>query len=201
MAGVSLGPILNAVTNATSLVSKPKSLRSFLDTINDYGVQVANNFEVNFSGLEFVTFFVSSINLPEMKENFIDIYYDGRAVKVPVNYDNGKQFDMTVLNDAQGYLYPAIVNLLMTSNSNRILNSGLTMIVKGLTGDDKHYNGFQMTIRGIRIESVSKLSFSSSNNNVQTFDISFNCVDYEITSGGLASTVSNVVGLANSILG
>jgi hypothetical protein len=201
MAGASLGPILNAVANVTSLMSKPKSLKSFLETMNDYGVQVKNNFEVNFSGLEFVTFFLTQITLPGVKQNYIDVPYDAKVVKLPVNYDFDKSFSMTVICDAQGYLYSAISQLVMNAGVDKLVNSGYTMIVKGLTGDEKNYNGIQFTIRGVRFESISGLSFGSSDNAIQTFTVNCNCIDFSVTSNGLGGTIQNVMGAANALLG
>jgi len=56
-----IGNILGAAANLTTALSKEKGFKSFLKTVNSFGIQVKNNFEVNFSGLEDVTFFVQSI--------------------------------------------------------------------------------------------------------------------------------------------
>ena len=53
-----LGNILGAAANLTTAFSKGKSLKNFLRHINDFGVQVNNNFEVNIFGLSDITFFV-----------------------------------------------------------------------------------------------------------------------------------------------
>ena len=62
--GLQVGNLLGAVNGVMSALSKEKSLKSFLDNINSFGVQVKNNFEVTFSGLPDTTFFITSINLP-----------------------------------------------------------------------------------------------------------------------------------------
>ena len=62
--GIEIGNLLGAVTNATTALSKPKGVKSSLKRINDFGLQVKNNFEVNFSGLTDITFFIESIEIP-----------------------------------------------------------------------------------------------------------------------------------------
>lgn len=57
-----LGNLFGAAANLTTATSKDKSLKSFLKTIDDFGIQVTNNFEVNIAGLEDITFFVQSVN-------------------------------------------------------------------------------------------------------------------------------------------
>lgn len=66
---------------------------------------------------------------------------------------------MTIINDAQGYVYSALVNFIASDSSNVLANSGYTMTVKALTGDEKNYAGSMITLNGVRIESVSGLSF------------------------------------------
>ena len=57
--GLELGNLLGAVTQVTTAVRHNSgSLKSFLDNINQFGVQVNNNFEVNFAGLDDIMFFV-----------------------------------------------------------------------------------------------------------------------------------------------
>lgn len=63
---LAVGNLLGAVNGVMTALSKEKSLKSYLDNINSFGVQVKNNFEVTFSGLTETTFFVTSINLPEI---------------------------------------------------------------------------------------------------------------------------------------
>jgi hypothetical protein len=57
---------------------------------------------------------------------------------------------MTILNDAQGYIYSAIVNFIMYTASERMVNPGYTMTIKALTGDNK-YSGALITMRGVRL--------------------------------------------------
>jgi len=53
-----LGNLLGAAANLTTATSKEKSLKAFLKNVKSFGIQVTNNFEVNFSGISDATFFV-----------------------------------------------------------------------------------------------------------------------------------------------
>lgn len=57
-----LGNILGAVSNLTTAFGKNKSLKQFLKTVDDFGIQVNNNFEVNIYGLDDISFFVQDVN-------------------------------------------------------------------------------------------------------------------------------------------
>ena len=52
-----LGNLLGAAANLTTALLYFLSLKSFLHHIDDFGIQVTNNFEVNIAGLEDITFF------------------------------------------------------------------------------------------------------------------------------------------------
>lgn len=58
MASLDIGNLTGALANLTTAISKEKSVKSFINTVNHFGIQVKNNFEVNFSGLESTTFFL-----------------------------------------------------------------------------------------------------------------------------------------------
>lgn len=58
MAGLTLGNFLGAVSQATTALSKERGVKQFINIINKFGIQVQNNFEVNFSGLQDATFFI-----------------------------------------------------------------------------------------------------------------------------------------------
>lgn len=191
--------LLEAVTSITTMTSKPHGVQGFLQTINKVGVQVKNNFEVNFSGLQDVTFFIQNIDLPGMKQNFTELYYDGRKVDIPINCEYEHEFSMTVLNDGSGYIYAALTNFILTDSTNYAASSGFTMTIKGLTGDSK-YAGSLITCRGVRFESISGLSFGQADNDVQTFTINGKIIDFTYTPGSL-DTVAGIAGVANGLFG
>ena len=57
-----VGNILSAAANLTTAYGKDKSLKAFLKTVDDFGIQVANHFEVNLYGLNDITFYVQEVN-------------------------------------------------------------------------------------------------------------------------------------------
>lgn len=197
--GLELGNLLGAAANLTTAASQEKTLKSFLANINSFGLQVQNNFEVNFSGLEDITFFVQSITIPGVKQNFGDVYFDGRLVDVPYNHEFEHEFSVSVINDAQGYIYSAIQNFIMSDSTSTMVNSGYTMTVKALTGDSK-YKGSLYTLKGVRFESLGPLSYGYNQNDISTFDLGLKCIEVTATPGGLGK-VAGVLGAATSLLG
>lgn len=192
------GNLLGAAANLTTAFGKDKSLKSYLEHINDFGIQVANNFEVNFDGLEDITFFVTDVNFASVKMDFETIYYNGRSVQIPIGvYDYEHTGSMTIINDGCGYIYAAITNFLMAEGPT-LVQSGHTMTIKCLTGDDK-YKGATITLNNVVLESVDGLSFGYSSNDVQTFNVSFQYLDFTFTPGALA-TAAGVVGAVNKLI-
>ena len=196
---LALGNLLGAVANATTAVAHEKTLKSFLTNINDFGVQVKNNFEVNFSGLQDITFRVTDMTLPTVKANTTEIFYDGRSIPVTVNYDYEHDFSMTILNDAQGYIYPAIAEFIMTNATTELANGGYTMTVKVMTGDKK-YDGMMITCKGVKLVNLGALSYGQSQNEIQTFEVQGQMQEFVVTPGALG-TVANVGGIVTSLFG
>ncbi len=193
-----VGNLAGAVNGVMTAIQKEQSVKSFLDVINDFGVQVSNNFEVMFSGLADTTFFITDISLPDIQTNFAEIYYDGRKVEIPINYEYGHDFSMTVINDAQGYIYTALQQFLISESNNVWADSGYTMTVKALTGDSK-YKGMLLTLKNVRLKSLSGLSFGQSKNEVSTFEANCLLNSWTATPGALGGAAS--IGAAvNSIL-
>ena len=196
---LALGNLLGAVANASTALSEEKSLKSFLTNINDFGVQVKNNFEVNFSGLQDITFRITDITLPTVKANTTELFYDGRSIPVTINYDYEHDFSMTILNDAQGYIYPAIAEFIMTNATTELANGGYTMTVKVMTGDEK-YDGMMITCKGVKLVNLGALSYGQSQNEIQTFEVQGQMQEFVVTPGALG-TVTNVGGMVTSLFG
>ena len=197
--GLALGGLLGAAASLTTAASDDKSFKNFLKNINNFGIQVKNNFEVNFSGLEDITFFVQDINFAGVKQNFTEVTFDGRKVDIPINHEYEHSGSMTIIDDAQGYIYSAITNFLLSDSSNVMMNSGYTMTIKILTGDS-NYSGSLVTLRGVRLESVDGLTFGYDQNAIQTFSLQFKYIDFTHTPGALG-TAAGIIGGVNSILG
>ena len=118
MAVLNIGPLVGAVSQAETALGSTKSVKDFLSTIGKYGVQVKNRFEVNFTGIPTLTFFITNITLPGMKQNMTSVHYDGREVFLPINHEYNHEFSMTVLNDAQGFIYSTLVGFVMSDSGN-----------------------------------------------------------------------------------
>lgn len=194
-----LGNLLGAVTNATTALSKEQGVKSFLNTFSKYGAQVKNNFEVNFSGLQEASFFVTNINIPGAKQNMTTLNYDGRVVDIPVNFDFDHDISMTVRNDAQGYIYSALQNFIMGSAGKVLANSGYTLTVKALTGDEKNYKGALVTLEGVRLTSISGLDWGYDDNSIQTFTVNGLAQSVTYTPGALAKA-AGLIGTVTSLL-
>lgn len=192
------GGLLGAAASLTTALSKPKSLKQFISTVDKFGIQVQNNFEVNFSGLQDITFFVQSVPVPSISQSFTEVYCDGRVYHVPTVADYEHDFSMTVLNDAQGYIYTAIADFIAQNALSMFTGNGYTMTLKAMTGDD-NYKGALYTYKGVRFNSVGGVRYSQDGNNISTFDVSFKCVEYSVTPGALAKA-AGVVGAAAALL-
>lgn len=194
-----LGNLLGAAANLTTALSKEKSLKAFLKNVNSFGIQVTNNFEVNFSGISDATFFVQSIDFGGIKQNFTTLYYDGREVDIPINHEYQHEGNMTVLNDANGYIYAAVTSFIASQSSSKLANSGYTMTIKCLTGDEKHYKGALVTLRGVRLETVSGLQFNYNGGDISTFTVNYKYIDFSYTPGALGKA-AGIVGAINSLI-
>ena len=116
-----------------------------------------------------------------------------------INYDYDHAFSMTVLNDAQGYIYSAITNFMIKETGADLAKGGYTMTIKALTGDHKHYKGALLTMTGVRFETVGGLQFGYSDNAVSTFTINGKLIEFTYTPGALQKP-AGLIGAATSLL-
>lgn len=192
-----LGNLLGAAANLTTAFSKGKSLKSFLQCINDFGVQVTNNFEVNIFGLEDITFFVQSINFGGIIQKIETIHYNGRSIPFPTYIDYDHSGSMTVINDGNGYIYAAI-NAFIMGQASTMIDNGVVMTIKCLTGDD-NYKGSVITLKSVMLEKLDGLSFQYSGGEVSTFNVGFQYLDFNFTPGALGKA-AGIVGAVDSLI-
>lgn len=192
------GNLLGAVTQLKTNSGKKKSLKNFLKTIDKFGVQVTNNFEVNFSALDDITFFVQSINIPSQEITVSEISYNGRKIEVPVFYDQMREINVTVINDGNGYIFSSLTNICMTDINSDKVDTGNIITIKALTGD-KNYKGTLYKFFGVRLTSVDSLEYNYEGGDKSTFNITFKCNYFTVTTGSLGKT-SNIIGAINSLI-
>lgn len=194
---IEIGNLLGAAAQLTTAVSKERSLKSFLQNIDNFGIQVNNNFEVNLFGLQDITFFVQSISFGGIQQKFTELYYNGRSVPVPTYLDYDHSGSMTIINDANGYIYAAVSNFLI-ANMSQMLDNGITMTIKCLTGDND-YKGSLITINCVRFEKLDGMQFQYSGGEAMTFQLSFQYLDFNFTPGGL-SKPAGILGAVDQLI-
>lgn len=192
-----LGSYFGAASSLTTAFGSEGSLKKFLSNISNYGVQIKSRYEVNFSGLQDITFFCTSISTPSLKQNIGTVYYDHQVVELPINYEYNHDFTMTVINDASGILYSSVTSFLMQDAGSAFTNSGYTMTVKAI--GDKNSSGMTITLNGVRFKECSGLSFAQEDAGVSTFDLQCSAIDFSVTPGGL-SKVGGVVETVKSLI-
>lgn len=192
--------LTSAITQAKTAIqgTKGSGLKNFLNTIDKYGIQVSNNFVVNFSAIPDLNFLIQSISIPGLEMETAEIYYDGQKVDVPVQCDFGHDFTMMVLDDAQGYIHSTLANFILTNNYNCLMGSGFTCTVKAVNGDDR-WPGTMITFNGVRITQLGSITFDYSQSDIIKFDITCKCQQFTITPGTLG-TASNILGAVNSLI-
>ena len=178
-----------------------KSLMDFLQKIDKYGVNVKARFEANFSGIEDLTFFITDITTPDLRQNFGNVYFEGKSVEIPINIEYGHDMTVTLLNDAEGILYSTIVNWLLNQDSGEsIVNSGYTMTLRSL-GDGSTHKGMTIVLEGVRMKNISGLNFSSSDSNISTFSVSLSVISFKATLGNLQEVSGNIGALSYLLKG
>lgn len=196
--GLALGNLMGAVNSAMTGFASSSSLKSFLSTMDKLGIQITSRYEVMFSAIPQATFFITNITTPSMKQNTTNLYFDGKLVEIPVNFEYEHDFTMTVINDASGYIYSALTNFVMGDTGANLMNSGYTMSIRSI-GDNRH-SGSTIMINGVRIKNIGGLSYQNGGGDVQTFSINCSAVDFSVTPGA-ASKVAGITGAIGKMLG
>lgn len=83
-------------------------------------------------------------------------------------------------------------------NSANLLDNGVTMVIKCLTGDEK-YKGSVITLNSVRFEKLDGLSFQYSGGDVSTFSLGFQYLDFTFTPGALGKA-AGVVGAVDKLI-
>lgn len=192
-----LGNLLGAAASLTTAFSDGKNLKNFLHHINNFGIQVNNNFEVNIFGLDDITFFVQSVNFGGLSQKIETLNYNGRSIPLPTYIDYEHSGSLTVINDANGYIYSAI-NAFVMGQSSTMINNGVKMTIKCLTGDP-NYKGSVITLNSVMFEKLDGLQFQYSGGEASTFTLGFQYLDFNFTPGALAQA-AGVIGAIDSLI-
>lgn len=199
---ISISNIVGAITKVkTGLANSAgeKSLLDFYRKISEYGTTLRARYEVNFSGIENMTFFVTDITTPEARVNMGHVYFEGKSVEIPINFEYGHDFTMTILNDGKGMLYNAVLNWLIDKNDGEsFVNSGYTMSIRGL-GDGENQDGLTIVLNGVRFKNISGLVYSSNDPSISTFTLACSAISFTATLGTLQK-VSGFAGALQSLL-
>ena len=195
---MSFGNLLGAAASLQSGFGGNSSLKSFLSQMDSMGVQITSRFEATFSAIPQTTFYIQNITTPGMKQNITSLYFDGKLVEIPQNFEYEHDFSMTIINDASGIIYTSLVNFVMSDTGSFLANSGYTITLKAI-GDNNH-KGATIKINGVRIKSIGGLQFQQSGGEVQTFTVNCSAIDFEYGPGALGK-VSAITGALGSILG
>lgn len=199
---ISIGNALGAITQVQTGMansSGEKTLLDFINKINEYGVSLKARYEVNFSGIEDITFFVTDVSIPEVRQNFGNVFFEGKSVEIPINIEYGHDMTLTLLNDAKGVIYSTIMNWMMNQDSGEsVVNSGYTMSIRQL-GDGGGHKGMTIVLNGVRMKSISGLNFVSTDATVSTFSLTMSAISFTATMGSLQK-VSGFAGALKSLL-
>lgn len=197
-----LGNALGAVTQIQTGLANPqgeKTLLDFINKINQYGVSLKARYEVNFSGIEDITFFVTDISIPDVRQNFGNVYFEGKSVEIPINIEYGHDMTLTLLNDGKGMIYSTIMNWLMNQDSGEsLINSGYTMTIRQL-GDGQNHQGMTIVLNGVRMKTISGLNFVSTDAGISTFNLTMSAISFTATLGKLQK-ISGFAGAIKSLL-
>lgn len=195
---MSFGNLLGAAASLQSGFGGNSSLKDFLSQMDNMGVQITSRFEATFSAIPQTTFYIQNITTPGMKQNITSLYFDGKLVEIPQNFEYEHDFSMTIINDASGIIYTSLVNFIMSDTGSFLTNSGYTITIKAI--GDNNNKGATIKINGVRIKSVGNLQFQQSGGEVQTFTVNCSAIDFEYAPGAL-SKVTGITGALGSILG
>ncbi len=183
---ISLGSLAGAYTQARSAFDDSKgeaSVKEFIGKLGQYGVGNSAMFEVNFSGIPDVTFFIRSISVPNVKQNVGNLYWEARQVEIPINFEKSHDFTLQVLNDGKGYIYQTLHNWIVNNNlGESAMESGYTLVLRAL-GDGQNTDGMTVTFTGCRFKDVGALNYDYSAPNVSTFNVQMYAVDFDVTMG------------------
>ena len=169
----------------TTKHSRYSPLSKFYETIGNSGVIIKSNYECHFenfikdSGREdSLTFYCQSINIPGLKTSNTELFYKGRSIQIPTFVEQEHDFQMTIINDASGYIYSTMRGFSTSQYSffNKQHGNNQPYIKIYSLSDCVNYGGMVIELRDILINNVSSLDLSHSDSSIQTFTVNGHCM-------------------------
>lgn len=158
--------IFNLAVSHSEEATGKATLRGFLDQMSSRGFQIQSNFCVTLDNVDGFQFYCQSINVPDLKTHNGELYYKCRAIQVPIAFEQGHDFQMTVINDAGSHIYHGLRELCRrmyvrdrrSGTGLKTINTGVDATIKARS-DQKFTFGSEVKLKNLRITNVSGLQF------------------------------------------
>ena len=156
------------------------SLKKFYDTLGNSGVLIKSNYECRFENffsheelVNSLTFYCQSINIPGLKTTNTELFYKGRSIQIPTFVEQEHDFQLTILNDASGYIYSAMRGFETSQYifDNKKHTNVQPCIKINVISDELNHGGMIVELYDITINNVSGLELSHSDSSLQTFTV------------------------------
>ena len=149
---------------------------------------------------------LTSIDIPSIRVNTENIYFDGMPIEVYKNFVFDPDFSMTVICDNMGWVYMKFIDLATRSkqqartegaivpatgshspnykgnfNFANIVESDIDIIIKAMPDTKiKWWESMQIALHGVNIKTVGGLSFSSSSTDIGTFSVTGSAMSFGV---------------------
>lgn len=185
-----------------------RSLQEFLNKLQSGGIRTQNMFEIEvYSGyaevdlaLRDITLYAQGFEIPDRKQNFVDISYKGYPIPIPTNMEMTREHSITINADIDGNIRKAFLKWQSMVTDPAIGNGstfgGDKRIPKGsyvrvhLLGADMEKVVETYRLCGVSVESVGPLTVNNVGSEVSTFAIGLKSVYWE-----LETTTGQFIGL------
>lgn len=152
-----------------------KTVADFLEahSSNNINFRLNCDYEVEFckNNTEITTIFrflCQTISTPAFRINTGQIYFHGKPIEVPLNYEFDSDFDLTLYDLSGGLLYKRFIEFIHSPDNFNINNEYTIKIYQGYVN-----NALLTTLYNVIIKNISGLTFSNNDVNVASF--SLNC--------------------------
>jgi len=113
-------------------------------------------------------FLCQTISTPAFRVNTGQIYFHGKPIDIPINYEFDSDFDLTLYDLSRGVLYKRFIDWIRSKDNFNINNSFSIKIYQGYI-----HSTLLTEMYHVIIKNISGLTFSNNDVNVASF--SLNC--------------------------